>query len=118
MDPEHVLSRNHVQPYVESRGVQLFDATGIYWPCLEQDEAQRKHDLHTSMYLERIYTAYSENGLLVAVGIPGFGDLNLQNDFFFFPYFSGQDIHILSFIYIYIIHQPSHRRFGVFPVQA
>jgi len=27
-----------------------------------EDEAQRKHDLHTSMYLERIYTAYSENG--------------------------------------------------------
>ena len=88
VNPQHVLSKNHVQPYVESRGVQLF---WWHWPCLEQDEAQKKHDLHTSTYLERIYTAYSENGLLVVVGIPGFGDLNLPSDirmfFFSFPQF-------------------------------
>eukprot|EP00438_Fugacium_kawagutii_P027235 Skav214328 [mRNA] locus=scaffold86:211383:212986:+ [translate_table: standard] len=27
-----------------------------------EDEAQRKQDLHTEKYLERIFTAYSENG--------------------------------------------------------
>jgi hypothetical protein len=39
----------------------------LHWHAsAEQEESQKKQDMHTSKYLERIYTAYSENGSLVS----------------------------------------------------
>ena len=48
-------------------GLQKRDCIAMIWhDSAEQEESQKKQDMHTSKYLERIYTAYSENGSLVS----------------------------------------------------